>query len=319
MTDRCNFRCRYCLPREAAPPFLERKELLTFEELVVVAGVFRVLGARKFRLTGGEPLLRRGLPRLIEKLQPLGAELALTTNGTLLEQSALELRRAGLERLTVSLDSLDERQFQALSDAPGFSSGGVLRGIERAAEVGFSNIKINCVLKRSVNFDQVFPLLDHFKGRGIVVRFIEYMDVGTLNAWRREEVVRTAEVQALLEQRGSLVPLGALRVGEVAQRYTFDGQEIGFISSVSDPFCGDCGRVRLSAEGRLFGCLFAAEGLDLKGVLRGQTAELLEERIREFWKVRADRYSELRAGEGPERSKRLPLLTSRAQMSYLGG
>ncbi len=300
--DRCNFRCPYCMPADQYPehhPFLQRQDLLSFEEIERLARVFVGLGVRKLRLTGGEPLLRRDLPLLVGMLAAIpGVEdLALTTNGVLLPRLAESLRAAGLRRLTVSLDALDPAIFRRLSGDRG-EVAEVLAGIAAAGRAGFGTIKINCVVMRGVNEDEVLSLAAHFRGSGHVVRFIEYMDVGTLNDWRAERVVPSAELHARIAAHWPLRALAAGYSGEVAQRHAYvDGAgEIGFISAVSAPFCGDCTRARLSADGQLYTCLFARDGFDLRKPLRGGDDDTaLAAMIADRWSLRDDRYSERRA------------------------
>jgi cyclic pyranopterin phosphate synthase len=299
--DRCNFRCPYCMPREKFHDqyrFLKSSERLDFTELLRLTRLFVQLGVVKLRVTGGEPLLRAGLAELIGDLTSLHGieDVALTTNGVLLAQHAAELRAAGLQRVTVSLDSLDPTVFAQL--AGGFGSvQDVLGGIAAAQRAGLSPIKLNAVVQRGINDHQVLDMVAHFRATGITVRFIEYMDVGNRNDWNRERVVPS---QQLLERIHARWPLTALEPdyrGEVARRYAFDdgGGEIGFISSVTQPFCGDCSRARLSSDGRFYTCLFAAEGTDLRAPLRGGASdEELLQLIRAVWERRADRYSELR-------------------------
>ena len=301
--DRCNFRCPYCMPEDRYAhdhAFLSKPERLRFEEIGRLARAFVALGVRKLRLTGGEPLLRRELPELVRLLAriPGVEDLALTTNGVLLPRLAQQLRDAGLMRLTISLDTLDADTYRNLSGGRG-EVGEVLAGIEAAERAGFAAIKLNCVVMRGVNDAQVLELLDHFRGSGHIVRFIEYMDVGTINGWRAERVVPSAELLQRIAARWPLAPLAPGYRGEVAARYGFaDGAgEIGFISSVSQPFCGDCTRARLSADGKLYTCLFAQSGHDLRAALRaGAGAAELEALIAARWRQRGDRYSELRAG-----------------------
>lgn len=341
VTDRCNFRCRYCMPREEFDPgrFLKKAELLSFEELERVSARFVELGVRKIRITGGEPLLRRELPRLVEKLSRLEVDLALTTNGVLLPRFAGALRDAGLQRLTVSLDSLDEALFQELCDAPGFGPADVLAGIEAATTAGFSRIKINCVVRRGKNEHEIASLARHFSTSGHVVRFIEYMDVGTRHAFEPKDVVPGVEILDQLRVLGEPVPVGASSSSDVAKRFQLGGQEVGLITSMSAPFCGACSRIRLSADGGLFTCLFAGVRHDLKGLLRaGCSDEDLVRRIRAVWSGRQDRYSELRtslsaeeqplargAAETPlpasgrtDGARHLPVLP-RVEMSFIGG
>lgn len=303
--DRCNFRCPYCMPEDQYPrdhAFLGARERLTGEEIERLARAFVTLGVNKLRLTGGEPLLRKDLAGIIERLAPIeGADdLALTTNGALLAAQAASLRAAGLRRLTVSLDALDPGTFARMSGGRGRVED-VLAGIAAAEGVGFSPIKINAVIRRGDNEEGVLDLLARFRGTPHVVRFIEYMDVGTCNGWRADKVVPTRELVARIHARWPLTPRARSHRGEVAARYAYaDGKgEIGFVSSVSAPFCGDCNRARLSADGKLYTCLFANTGTDLRGPLRAGAgdAEMIE-LIRSVWIAREDRYSELRAAHG---------------------
>jgi cyclic pyranopterin phosphate synthase len=317
VTDRCNFRCRYCMPRETfgeSFQFLPRSEILTFEEIARVARIFASQGVRKLRLTGGEPLLRNGLPTLIAMLSEIPeVDIALTTNGSLLAQQARALKDAGLRRVTVSLDSLDEGVFREMNDAD-FPVANVLEGIEVAASVGLAPVKINAVVRRGVNDHTFVDLARHFRGTGHVVRFIEYMDVGTTNGWRLDDVVSGEEIVRTISESMPLEPIGAQYDGEVAQRWRYaDGSgEIGVITSVTQPFCGACTRARLSADGSLYTCLFATEGTDLRALLRsGASDETIAAAIAGTWGERTDRYSELRSGE----TRGLP----RIEMSYIGG
>ena len=316
--ETCNYRCPYCMPEGSTPPpdeVLDSETRLSFEEIETAVRAFARQGVRKLRLTGGEPLLRRGLPELVARLAAIPGieDLALTSNGSLLAGKARALREAGLHRLTVSLDALDPRVFRALSGNRG-EVADVLAGIALAEAAGFGSIKINCVVQRGVNEDQVLPLVERFRGTPHVLRFIEYMDVGSCNGWSPERVLPSRELHARIAERWPLRPLSASYRGEVASRHAFvDGAgEIGFVSSMSEPFCGDCHRARLSADGRLFTCLFASEGVDLRPALAsGQ--EALERRIAEAWGQRADRYSEAR-GARVEASPR-----KRIEMFYIGG
>jgi cyclic pyranopterin phosphate synthase len=300
--DRCNFRCPYCMPEDQFAEdsvFLSKNERLRFEEIERIARAFVDLGVRKLRLTGGEPLLRRDLPQLVRMLRriPGVEDLALTTNGVLLPRLAPALREAGLMRLTVSLDTLDAPTFHTLSGGRG-EVGEVLAGIAAAEAAGFDCIKLNCVVMRGVNDMQVLDLLERFRGTRHVVRFIEYMDVGTLNHWRGDLVVPSAALIARIDARWPLRALDRNYRGEVAERHEFvdGGGEVGFISSVSQPFCGDCSRARLSADGRMYTCLFARDGHDLRTALRGGSSdEELAAAIAGYWTGRADRYSERRA------------------------
>jgi cyclic pyranopterin phosphate synthase len=300
--DRCNFRCPYCMPEDQFADdavFLSKNERLRFEEIERIARAFVASGVRKLRLTGGEPLLRRELPQLVGMLRRIPGvdDIALTTNGVLLPRFAAALREAGLMRLTVSLDTLDEETFRKLSGGRGEVSE-VLSGIAAAEAAGFGPIKLNCVVMRGVNDGQILDLIARFRGTGHIVRFIEYMDVGTLNRWQGELVVPSAELIERIAERWPLRSIGRNYRGEVAQRHEFvDGAgEIGFISSVSQPFCGDCSRARLSADGKMYTCLFARDGHDLRLPLRaGASDEELVALIGKHWTARGDRYSERRA------------------------
>jgi GTP 3',8-cyclase len=316
VTDRCNFRCSYCMPKErfgADFAFLEHREILTFEEIRRLVGLFTGLGVEKVRLTGGEPLLRKDLPGLVAQLASLPTleELTLTTNGVLLPNLARPLREAGLARVTVSLDALDPDRFQTLSGARG-SVEEVLAGLRAASRAGFRRIKLNCVLRRGVNEADILPLAAFAREEGHILRFIEFMDVGTRNGWLLEAVVPWAEVAARIGARWPIEPMGSDPGVARRWRYLDGGGELGFVSSVSQPFCEGCDRARLSAEGRLYTCLFAAEGLDLKGPLRaGASDEALVALIRSCWMARGDRYSQLRT----EATEGLP----RVEMNRMGG
>ncbi|MBR0346134.1 MAG: GTP 3',8-cyclase MoaA [Rudaea sp.] len=300
--DRCNFRCPYCMPEEQYAhdyQFLSKDQRLRFEEIERLARAFVALGVRKLRLTGGEPLLRRDLPHLVEQLAriPQIEDIAMTTNGVLLPKFAQALRDAGLHRLTVSLDTLDAQTFRRLSGGRG-DVGEVLAGIEAAERAGFSGLKFNCVVMRGINDGHALDLVERFRGSGHIVRFIEYMDVGTVNGWRGDAVVPSADLIERIAARWPLEPMRPNYRGEVAERYRFkDGAgEVGFISSVSQPFCGHCSRARLSADGKLYTCLFARTGYDLRAPLRdGASDEELAAVIAARWTQRADRYSEQRA------------------------
>jgi cyclic pyranopterin phosphate synthase len=316
ITDRCNFRCVYCMPKEVFGrdyAFLDRRELLSFEEIVRVVGVFASLGVRTVRLTGGEPLVRRDVEKLVQQLAAIpDLELALTTNGALLPQKAEALAQAGLDRVTVSLDSIDDATFRALNDVD-FPVQKVLDGIDAAAAAGL-RIKVNAVVKRGANDGGIVELAEQFRGTGHTLRFIEYMDVGHTNGWRLDDVVSSDEIVAAIGAVHPLEPVPAARPDETARRYRYrDGAgEIGVIASVTQPFCGGCSRARLSAEGRLHTCLFALKGHDLRAPLRlGASDHDLEARIRNIWQRRTDRYSELRTGETSALSK--------IEMSYIGG
>ncbi len=318
VTDRCNLRCQYCMPREVFGPdyeFLPRKELLTFEEIVRLTRVFARLGVRKVRITGGEPLLRRELPTLIRSLAATEGieDLTLTTNGLLLPVQAEQLRAAGLERVTVSLDALDPAIFGKMNGL-GVSVGQVLAGIEAAAAAGLRPVKVNCVVQRGVNESQIVPLARRFHGSGHVLRFIEYMDVGNTNGWKLEQVFPAAEIVRAVDAKLPLEPIEPNYRGEVARRWRYrdGGGEIGVIASVTQPFCGDCTRARLSPEGQLFTCLFGARGFDLREPLRAGAGDgELEAIITGVWTSREDRYSELRTAE----TAGLP----KVEMSHIGG
>jgi len=319
--DRCNFRCPYCMPREAYHEryrFLGSQERLAFDEIVRLTRLFVKLGVRKLRLTGGEPLLRANLADLIGDLTriPGVEDVALTTNGMLLAKYASELKAAGLRRITVSLDSLDPAVFARMSGGFG-SPEEVLDGIAHARRAGLNPIKINAVVQRNVNDHTALELIEHFRGSGVIVRFIEYMDVGNGQHWRSERVVPSKELVLRIGERWPLLPLEPQYRGEVARRYAFaDGEgEVGFISSVSQPFCGDCSRARLSSDGVLYGCLFAKDGTSLRHALRGGASdEELLELIRGAWLRRADRYSERRAG-----LRAAATAERRIEMFYIGG
>ncbi|MHB8240498.1 MAG: GTP 3',8-cyclase MoaA [Solirubrobacteraceae bacterium] len=321
VTDRCNLRCPYCMPREAFGPghaFLERSELLSFEEIARVAAVLADRGVRKIRLTGGEPLLRRGLERLVEMLAGIDGieDLALTTNGLLLAPRAAALAQAGLDRVTVSLDALDEDTLRSMSDTP-VSPQRILDGIEAAAAAGLGPVKVNMVVRRGFNEHQVGAMAEHFRATPHVLRFIEYMDVGSSNGWQLGEVVPAAEIVAAIAERWPLEPLAPSHDGEVASRYRYrDGAgEIGLIHSVSSPFCGGCTRARLSADGRLFTCLFAREGHDVRALVRGGVDDAeLAARLSGVWSARNDRYSALRSAAAPSRTRE-----PKVEMSYIGG
>jgi GTP 3',8-cyclase len=318
VTDRCNFRCGYCMPREAFGPdhaFLPREEILDFDEIERVVRAAVRLGVRKVRLTGGEPLVRRGLEGLVGRLATLEGidDLTLTTNGSLLAARAAALAEAGLHRVTVSLDALDDETFGRMNDV-GFPVARVLDGIAAADAAGLGPVKLNAVVRRGINEHAVLDLAGHFRGTGVTVRFIEYMDVGHTNGWRLDDVVPAAEIVAAIDARWPLEPLDADYRGEVARRYRYrdGGGEIGLISSVTEPFCGDCTRARLSADGRLFTCLFATDGHDVRSLLRsGADDAHLADTLRAIWTGRSDRYSELRTLDTVDLPK--------VEMSYIGG
>ncbi|PRD68418.1 GTP 3',8-cyclase MoaA [Malikia spinosa] len=334
VTDRCNFRCSYCMPKEVfdqGHPYLPHSALLRFEEITRLAKVFVAHGVRKIRLTGGEPLLRKDLEQLVEQLaalrtpdgQPL--DLTLTTNGSLLARKARALKDAGLQRVTVSLDALDDAIFRRMNDVD-FPVRAVLDGLEAAQAVGLGPIKVNMVVKRGTNEQEILPLARHFRGSGVTLRFIEYMDVGATNGWRMDQVLPSAEVVERIGRELALVPLQASAPGETAERWGYAGAdglhdpalgEIGVISSVTQAFCGDCNRARLSTEGRLYLCLFASQGYDLRTLLRDEAADeaQIASALGAIWQGRTDRYSELRAllpADSAAAGKRI-------EMSYIGG
>ena len=317
VTDRCNFRCVYCMPKDAFGrdyPFLAHSDLLTFEEIARLARIFKAHGVEKIRLTGGEPLLRKHVERLVEMLAGIGGlDLTLTTNGALLAQKARALQAAGLTRVTVSLDALDDGIFRAMNDVD-FPVAKVLGAIDAAAEAGLAPIKINMVVKRGLNEREILPMARRFKGSGHILRFIEYMDVGHTNGWRMDEVVPSSEVLRTIDAELPLEPIDPNYSGEVAERWRYaDGTgEIGVISSVTRAFCRDCTRARLSTEGKLYTCLFATQGFDLRALLRGGSDDArISDYVAAIWQQRGDRYSEIRS----EHTATLPKI----EMSYIGG
>ena len=317
VTDRCNFRCVYCMPKEIygkGYQFLRKEQLLTFEELARLAAVFAGLGTRKIRLTGGEPLMRRGLDALVAMLARIPeVDLTLTTNGALLAEQAPALAAAGLTRVTVSLDSLDDAVFRCMNDVD-FPVARVLAGIDAAVAAGLEPVKINMVVRRGLNEGSILPMARYFREHGHILRFIEYMDVGTTNGWRLEDVVSAREIVRIIDAELPLLPIEANYPGEVASRWRYaDGSgEIGVIASVTQPFCADCTRARLSADGGLYTCLFATTGRDLRGLLRGgATDDAIRDAIVETWTERADRYSEQRSSETAGLHK--------IEMSFIGG
>lgn len=329
VTDRCNFRCSYCMPREVfdkSYAFLPQSSLLTFEEITRLARLFAAHGVEKIRLTGGEPLLRKNLEVLIEMLAriqtPSGQalDITLTTNGSLLAKKAQSLKDAGLQRVTVSLDGLDDAVFRRMNDVD-FPVAEVLKGIEAAERAGLNPIKVNMVVKRGTNDDQILPMARHFRNSGVILRFIEYMDVGATNGWRMDEVLPSAQVIERLQSAFALSPIAANYAGETAERWRYaDGAgEVGVISSVTHAFCGDCNRARLSTEGKLFLCLFASQGHDLRTLLRGAFSDAqIAAAIGHVWQARSDRYSEVRAALPADRSAANGQ-GQRVEMSYIGG
>ena len=316
VTDRCNFRCRYCMPRERfgeQHTFLPRRALLSFEEIERFVSACLPLGLSKVRITGGEPLLRPDVPALVQRLSTLGVEIALTTNASLLRDQAPLLADSGLDRVTVSLDALDPQTHASMVDCA-IPVETVLEGIEAALENDLGPVKVNCVVQRGVNESEAPALVRHFRGTGVTVRFIEYMDVGRTNGWSPGQVVQSMNLLEELQGEFDLVPVAAESPSDVATRWAHsDGSgEIGFISSVSEPFCGDCVRARLSADGHLFTCLFASGGHDLRAIIHdGGAIEELTDAIAAVWSRRTDRYSEIRSSE----TSSLP----RIEMSYIGG
>ena len=333
VTDRCNFRCSYCMPKEVFDkdyPYLPHSDLLTFEEITRIAGQFVAHGVRKIRLTGGEPLLRKNIEILIRQLAALRTvdgeplDITLTTNGSLLARKAAALKAAGLQRVTVSLDGLDDGVFRSMNDVD-FPVAEVLKGIDAAREAGLGPIKVNMVVKRGTNDHEILPMARHFRGTGIVLRFIEYMDVGATNGWRMNEVMPSAEVLKHIRSELPLVPLEPSATGETAGRWGYadahgrhakDAGEIGVISSVTQAFCGDCNRARLSTEGQLYLCLFATQGHDLRSLVRGGASDAeLASAIAAIWQGRTDRYSQLRSTLAPDTGTG----ARRVEMSYIGG
>jgi cyclic pyranopterin phosphate synthase len=333
VTDRCNFRCSYCMPKEVFDKdytYLPHASLLSFEEITRVSRQFVALGVQKIRLTGGEPLLRKNIEVLIEQLAALRTfdgkplDLTLTTNGSLLARKARALKAAGLQRITVSLDGLDDAVFRQMNDVD-FPVADVLEGLQAAQEAGLGPIKINMVVKRGTNDHEILPMVRHFKGSGMVLRFIEYMDVGATNGWRMDEVLPSSEVIQRIQQEFSLIALDPASPGETAQRWGFadasgahdpSAGEIGVISSVTQAFCSDCNRARLSTEGQLYLCLFASQGHDLRSLLRSTASDAdIAARIHTIWQGRSDRYSELRGARGNDAGTS----ARRIEMSYIGG
>lgn len=316
VTDRCNFRCRYCMPRERFGKehnFLPKREILSYEEIQKFVLACKPLGLRKVRITGGEPLLRKDLPKLVRYISDLGLEVALTTNGSFLKREAARLAEAGLDRVTISLDAVDQELHSRITDS-NVTVADILDGIHEAISRGLGPVKVNCVVQRGVNESQIPKLVRQFRGTGAIVRFIEFMDVGGTNGWTRGQVVPTSDILEFLSDEFDLVPLMRDSPSDVASRWGHsDGSgEVGFISSVSQPFCGDCVRARLSSNGKLFTCLFTSIGHDMSELIRGEgDVSNLNEAIKEVWTRRSDRYSEDRSSD----TYSLP----RVEMSYIGG
>ncbi len=312
VTDRCNFRCTYCMPKEIFGkdfPFMPKDNIMTFEEIDRLAGIFISLGVKKIRLTGGEPLLRRNIHQLISMLSLRDVEVAMTTNGVLLPRYAPSLSAAGLDRITVSLDALDESTFATITDS-GHTVAAVLAGIEAAESVGLGPIKINTVIKRDINEDEILQLVERFSDRDIAVRFIEYMDVGNSNGWSMDDVVSAEEIR---EAIGDLSEIPANNPSDVSKNYRLpNGGEVGIISSVTEPFCNECTRARISSDGKLFTCLFSNRGLDIMSLMRdGKDDTEISNTIKQIWKSRDDRYSEIRSHKSS--------IADRVEMSYIGG
>ncbi|QRG69216.1 GTP 3',8-cyclase MoaA [Brevibacillus choshinensis] len=320
VTDKCNFRCQYCMPAEIFGPdfeFLPQHKLLSFEEITRLTAIFTSLGVGKIRITGGEPLMRKDLPSLIRMIRQVEGvhDIAMTTNGSLLARHAKALKEAGLDRVTVSLDSLDDERFGKMNGR-GYHVSDVLKGIEAAAEAGLS-IKMNMVVQRGVNDQDILPMARYFREQKHTLRFIEFMDVGNSNGWKLDQVVPSSEIVKMIHEEMPLEPIDPNYYGEVASRYRYVGseEEIGLISSVTQAFCSTCTRARLSAEGKLYNCLFASIGSDLRAPLRdGQSDEEIRELIREIWEKRDERYSEIRLNDTPGLVKR-----SKVEMSHIGG
>ena len=322
VTDRCNMRCDYCMPAEifdSKHQFMHRNELLTFEEINSVVESLVPIGLKKIRLTGGEPLLRRGIENLIQMLSKHSVEIAMTTNGLLFAGRGESLRKSGLDRVTFSLDSLDPQVFERITNTSGEKIRSILKSIDEAIECGLGQVKINSVIRRGINEQDIDRLVNQFERLPVSLRFIEFMDVGNHNRWRHNNVVPSSEIQNHLKKRMNLVPVDSTYRGEVAQRWKVEGKEgfeIGFISSVTQPFCGDCTRARISSDGHLFTCLFASTGTDLKSILRNQSNEnSLQDVISQIWKLREDRYSESRG----ETKKPGTIILPKIEMSYIGG
>ncbi len=318
--DRCNFRCVYCMPEDKFHPgfkFLPSKERLSFDEMLRLVRIFTNLGVSKIRITGGEPLLRVNLTDFIGDLSTIDKikDIALTTNGVLLKKYAYELRASGLDRITVSLDSIDPHEFKLMTGGRG-DLDRVLSGIDEAQRAGFKDIKINAVIKKGVNENNILKMVEYFRDQPVILRFIEYMDVGNINDWQQQETIPSSEIIELISNKWSLSPIKQNYKGEVASRFIFDdiGTEIGFISSMTNPFCGSCTRARLSSDGKLYNCLFASKGMDIKSLIRSKIDDnTIEEKIISIWQSRDDRYSELRYLNQNNKEK------EKVEMYYIGG
>lgn len=319
VTDRCNFRCTYCMPKEIYNSnynFFKKSEILSFEEIIRITKILASFGVKKVRLTGGEPLLRNNIHLLIDELTKINGvkDISMTTNGVLLSKKRAKLlREAGLNRLTVSLDSLDPEKFHKISGSK-YLPEDVLKGIENAKYSGFDNIKINTVVKKNINERDILPMLDYFKDSGCIVRFIEFMDVGNVNLWNKNDVLTLNDITSIISEKYAIAPLESNYKSEVAKRWSYEGGEFGIISSISKPFCGNCSRVRLTAEGKLFTCLFASKSHDVKKLLRSSESNIsISNYLMDMWSERDDRYSETRM------SKNTYKLVKKAEMSYIGG
>ena len=318
--DRCNFRCVYCMPEDKFHPgfkFLPSKERLSFDEMLRLVRIFTKLGVSKIRITGGEPLLRVNLTDFIGDLSTIDKikDIALTTNGVLLKKYAYELRASGLDRITVSLDSIDPHEFKLMTGGRG-DLDRVLSGIDEAQRAGFKDIKINAVIKKGINENNILKMVEYFRDQPVILRFIEYMDVGNINDWQQQETIPSSEIIELISNKWSLSPIKQNYEGEVASRFIFDdiGTEIGFISSMTNPFCGSCTRARLSSDGKLYNCLFASKGMDIKSLIRSEIDDnTIEEKIISIWRSRDDRYSELRYLNQNNKEK------EKVEMYYIGG
>ena len=319
VTDRCNFRCAYCMPKEiynSEYQFFKKNEILSFEEIIRLSKIFSSLGTKKIRLTGGEPLLRKNIHILVKYLKEIEniSDISMTTNGVLLsEKKASLLKDSGLDRLTVSLDTLNSENFSEISGSK-YSPENVLEGINNAINAGFENIKINMVVKKNVNHKDIIPLLEKFSGTGCIVRFIEFMDVGNVNLWSKNDVFSLQDILDTISKKYHIMPLEKNYSSEVAKRWSYNGGEFGVISSISNPFCGDCSRLRLTAEGKIFTCLFANKSHDIKNLLRrSESNEIVKNYLIDMWSNRADKYSEDRVSGNNYK------VIKKAEMSYIGG
>ena len=319
VTDRCNFRCSYCMPKEIYDSnykFFKKSEILSFEEIIRVTKILASFGVKKVRLTGGEPLLRKNIHLLVSELKKINEiqDISMTTNGVLLSEKKAELLKdSGLNRITFSLDSLNDKRFKVISGSK-YSSKDVLEGIDNAKKAGFKNIKVNMVVKKNINDNDIIPMLEYFKNSGCIVRFIEFMDVGNVNLWDKRDVLTLDDIIDIISKRYSIKSLQGNYKSEVAKRWSYDGGEFGIISSISKPFCGECSRVRLTAEGKLFTCLFASKSHDVKKLLRSTESDnSISNFLLDIWSERDDRYSETRMNQDDYK------IIKKAEMSYIGG